>query len=57
MGTYSHNCKSTYNLLGGLGELLGAVIIGVISTLNLQVRFRSLLWRSSLKMCNTPPRS
>ena len=39
MGTCSHNSKSTYNLLGGLRGHISTVIIGVINTLNLQVRF------------------
>ena len=45
MGTYTPNCKSTYNLLRGLRGLRGlirAVIIGVIRTLNLQVRTVSI---------------
>ena len=37
MGTYSPNYKFTYSLLGGLGGLVSKVIIGVVSTLNLQV--------------------
>ena len=36
MGTYTHNYKSTYNLLRGLRWLIRAVILGVVSTLNLQ---------------------
>ena len=37
MGTYNHSYGSTYNLLRRLRGLIGAVIIRVISTLNLQV--------------------
>ena len=37
MGTYSTCCKSTYNLLRGLRGPISTVIIGVISTLSLQV--------------------
>ena len=40
MGTHNPNWASTYNLLRGLRGLRGlisAVILGVISTLNLQV--------------------
>ena len=41
MGTYNHNYQSTYNLLRGLRGLISAVIMGLISTLNLQVeKFR-----------------
>ena len=36
MGTYT-DYKSTYNLLKGLKGLISAVLIGVISTLNLPV--------------------
>ena len=37
MGTYNHSFKSTYNLLSKFRGLISAVIIGDISTLNLQV--------------------
>ena len=37
MGTYNTSCKSTYNLLRGLRGLISTVILGVTSTLNLQV--------------------
>ena len=37
MGTFNHNYKSNYNLLRGLRGRISTAIIGVISTLNLQV--------------------
>ena len=41
MGTSSQNYESAYNLLRGLRGLTSALILGVISTLNLQVGFRA----------------
>ena len=37
MGTFYPSYESTYNLLRGLRGLISAVIIGVTSTLSLQV--------------------
>ena len=48
MGTYNPHDKSTYNLLRGLRGLMGTGIIGVISTLNLQVSEVAPATRSAL---------
>ena len=41
MGTFNSNDKPTYNLLRGLGWLISAAIIGVISALNIQASHNS----------------
>ena len=46
MATVNHSYKSRYNLVTGLRGLLGTVITGVTSTLNLQVAFRDEGYRA-----------